>query len=115
MSNKIILYGHAACPMLPPVWAMLKQSKVDFEYVNILQDDAARQHVLEINDGYASVPTLVFPDGSTLTEPSAGKLRKKLREFGYGVSLVAWMLGNSIWIITCLVILFAILSFTEVF
>jgi len=114
MSEKIILYGHAACPMMPPVWAMLKQAKVDFEYINILQDEAGRQRVLEINNGNASVPTLVFPDGSTLTEPSAGKLGKKLREFGYEVSIVGWLLGNGYWIIIGLLILYTILSFLDV-
>lgn len=114
MTEKIILYGHAACPMLPPVWAMLKQANVDFEYINIHQDEAGRERVLEINNGYASVPTLVFPDGSTLTEPSAGKLRQKLRELGYEVPLVAWLLGNSVWIITGLIILYTVLSFLEI-
>jgi mycoredoxin len=114
MPEKITLYGHAACPMLPPVWIMLKQAKVDFEYINIHQDETGRQRVLEINNGYASVPTLEFPDGSTLTEPSASKLSKKLREYGYEVSLLGWLLGNSMWIITGLIILYAILSFIEV-
>ena len=114
MSAKIVLYGHAMCPMLPPVIAMLKQSNIEYEYINIHQDEDARQRVLEINNGYASVPTLVFPDGSTLTEPSAGRLRNKLRELGYDVSVVAWLLGNSLWIIMGLIVLYAVLSFLQV-
>ena len=92
--EKIILYGHPTCPMLPPVWAMLKRSRVDFDYINIHQDTAARQRVRTINDGQESVPTLVFPDGSTLTEPSAGVLRAKLIENGYPVGFLALLLGN---------------------
>ena len=40
---------------------------------------------MEINHGNASVPTLVFPDGSTLTEPSDQALRQKLNGFGFEV------------------------------
>jgi hypothetical protein len=40
---------------------------------------------MEINNGNASVPTLVFPDGSTLTEPSTAVLRQKLQSLGYAV------------------------------
>lgn len=114
MSEKIVLYGHPACPMLPPVWAMLKQAKVDFDYVNIHQDETGRQRVLEINSGYASVPTLVFPDGTTLTEPSAAKLREKLRKLGYEVPLLSLILGNGYWIVIGLIFLYALLSFLEV-
>ena len=41
-------------------------------------DQEARQELIEINGGYASVPTLVFPDGSKLTEPSFSQIRQKL-------------------------------------
>jgi hypothetical protein len=30
------------------------------------------------NRGFASVPTLIFPDGSQMTEPSFGQIRAKL-------------------------------------
>ena len=40
---------------------------------------------MEINHGNASVPTLVFPDGSTLTEPSDQALRQKLNGLGFEV------------------------------
>jgi hypothetical protein len=46
--------------------------------VDIRQDEAGRARVREINAGCESVPTLVFPDGSTLTEPSPHALNLKL-------------------------------------
>lgn len=92
--EKIILYGHPTCPMMPSVFAMLKQSKVDYDYINIHQDDDARLRVREINNGYESVPTLIFPDGTTLTEPSSGQLRQKLESFGYSVPFSARITGR---------------------
>lgn len=35
-----------------------------------------------INNGFESVPTLIFPDGSILTEPSSSELLEKLRMYG---------------------------------
>ena len=114
MSEKIIMYAHNTCPEVPAVIGMLKQSKADYEYINIRQDEAARERVLEINDGYASVPTLVFPDGSTLTEPSATELRGKLRSLGYKVPLYTLIFSNIHLIVTGLIVLYGLLSFLEI-
>jgi hypothetical protein len=64
---------------------------VAFEYVDILRDEDGRQRVLEINNGYASVPTVVFADGSTLTEPSPEQLKQKLRRLGYDGRAPTWL------------------------
>lgn len=94
MPDTIIVYGHPACPSIEPVKGLLTQSKVTFDYIDIHQDSAAAAHVRTINNGNASVPTLVFPDGSTLTEPTVGELKTKLESLGYKVGLVAWVTGN---------------------
>ena len=95
MQHVIILYGHRTCPNLGPVKGLLTQSKVRFEYIDIHQDGAAAARVRTINHGDESVPTLVFPDGSTLTEPTVGELRSKLRSLGYKVGPAAWLIGHS--------------------
>jgi mycoredoxin len=48
------------------------------ELINIDRNQQARQELMAINGGYASVPTLIFSDGTQLTEPSFGQLRSKL-------------------------------------
>ena len=114
MTTPITVYGHPACPDVAPIRAMLAQSKVDHIYINIRQDATAAAQVRAINKGNESVPTLVFPDGSTLTEPSAGALKQKLEALGYQVSPFAWLLGNIWQIITGLIILWALLRFLNV-
>ena len=84
-TEKVIMYGTPTCPMVPPVRGMLNRAQVAFEYVNIAEDAEGKGKVMAINDGNASVPTLVFPDGSTLTEPSTAVLRQKLQSLGYKV------------------------------
>ena len=83
--NMIVLYGRPGCPMLAPVRGMLKRAKADYLYMDINQDMPSRLKVREINNGNESVPTLQFPDGSTLTEPTMSRLRAKLEEIGYDV------------------------------
>lgn len=95
MLKTIIVYGHPTCPNLGPVKGLLTQSKVNFDYIDIHQDSVAAARVRAINNGNESVPTLVFPDGSTLTEPTVGELQSKLESLGYKVGLVSWLIGNS--------------------
>ncbi len=82
-TQPVTVYGRPACPMVPPVLNALESAGVPYEYVDIRQDLDARVRVREINNGNESVPTLEFPDGSTLTEPGLGVLRNKLSQQGY--------------------------------
>jgi mycoredoxin len=45
--------------------------------VDIEQDDEAAAFVESVNDGYRSVPTLLFPDGSVLVEPTVSELEER--------------------------------------
>jgi mycoredoxin len=111
----IIVYGHPTCPGVGPVKLMLQQAKIPYTYVDIHQDNAARERVRQINNGYESVPTLVFPDGSTLTEPSGQALGNKLKAIGYRVPLQALIAGNLWLIVIVAAILFALLRAFNVF
>jgi mycoredoxin len=50
---------------------------VPYEYINIEEDDKAAEYVARVNRGYRSVPTIVFPDGSILVEPTPRELASK--------------------------------------
>jgi len=104
------MYAHPACPQVPAMIGMLKQSQVDYDYVNIFADTEARARVQEINNGYESVPTFEFPDGTTLTEPSAGLLKRKLQGMGYHVPLRAQVVGNAFKIFMAVMVAWAMLS-----
>lgn len=114
MPEKILVYGHPGCPAVPPVTAMLTHAKVDYTYVNIRQNSQAAAQVRAINNGNESVPTLVFPDGSTLTEPSVNEVKRKLQTMGYRIGPLAWLIGNGWLLVTGLMILFALLRFLEI-
>ena len=56
------------------------QHNVSYDYINIEEDEAAATYVMQVNGGRRSVPTIVFPDGSVLVEPSARELAAKFAE-----------------------------------
>jgi mycoredoxin len=53
---------------------------VPYTEIDIGCDEAAAERVMRINHGARSVPTILFPDGSTLVEPSTSDLEAKLAE-----------------------------------
>lgn len=80
--GKIILYGNSWCGGSRRARQLLEQYGIPYDWVNIDEDEAAAKLVEGINRGYRSVPTLIWPDGSSLTEPSETELRTKLGILG---------------------------------
>ncbi len=81
-NDKIKLYGTSWCGDTRRTRDYLEINKIPYEWIDIDQDQAAAEIVKQINRGYKSVPTLVFPDGSTLTEPSLFTLKDKIADLG---------------------------------
>jgi len=51
---------------------------VPYKWVDIEQDKEARSYVEKVNNGKRIIPTIVFPDGDILVEPSNADLAAKL-------------------------------------
>jgi mycoredoxin len=51
---------------------------VSYTDIDIEEHPEAAEIVRQVNNGRQSVPTIVFPDGTTLTEPSNAVLEQKL-------------------------------------
>jgi len=78
VNTPITLYTSSFCSHSWAVERFIEQNEVPVTIMCIDQDVEAREQLIEINNGYASVPTIIFPDGTHLTEPSFGQLRAKL-------------------------------------
>lgn len=76
--NTIVVYGTSWCPDCRRAQRVLDQNGVTYTYVNIEHDEAAAEYVVQVNRGNRSVPTIVFPDGAVLVEPSNAQLQAKL-------------------------------------
>lgn len=84
-TETLIIYSTVWCGDCKSTFRFLDQHQIPYEVIDIEQDETAMALVEKINKGYHSVPTIVFPDGSTLTEPSYSQLAEKLEiPFGNG-------------------------------
>lgn len=77
MSNLRVL-GTTWCSDCTRSKAFLDANNVDYEWTDIEQDADAAGEVESLNGGKRVVPTIVFADGSFLTEPSDEALAAKL-------------------------------------
>jgi mycoredoxin len=75
---EIIMYGTTWCGETRRARAFFDRNNIAYRWIDIDQDMEARQFVEKVNNGYRSVPTIIFPDGSRLTEPSVHELAEKL-------------------------------------
>jgi mycoredoxin len=78
----IELYGADWCGDCIRSKRLLTTLGVDFAYLEVDKDDALRDRAIAINGGAQSIPVIVFPDGTHLTEPSDPALREKLAALG---------------------------------
>lgn len=78
MADQIVMYGTTWCGDTRRARRVFDENQIDYRWVDIDSDMEARKYVEEVNRGYRSVPTIVFPDGSMLVEPSTSELMKKL-------------------------------------
>jgi len=76
--QQIKVYGTSWCPDCRRAQRVLDQNNAPYTYINIENDPAAAAYVMQVNRGFQSVPTIVFPDGSVLVEPSNSELQRKL-------------------------------------
>lgn len=76
---QITLYGTVWCSGTWFARSLLDEQRIPYQWVDIDQDPQAAAYVEEINKGYRSVPTIIFPDGSILVEPSQSELQHKLK------------------------------------
>ena len=78
MPESVTVYTSSYCLHSRSVVRFLKKNDIPAEIISIDGDREAKELVMSINNGYASVPTVIFPDGTHLTEPSYKQLREKL-------------------------------------
>lgn len=76
----IVVYGTNWCPDCRRAQRVLDQHGAPYTYINIEHDPSAAEFVVKVNNGNQSVPTIVFPDGSILVEPSNRALQEKLSQ-----------------------------------
>ena len=77
-SDEIVLYGTTWCYQSKQAKSILDKNNIPYLWVDIDKDEQGRAFVEKTNHGFRSVPTIVFPDGAILVEPSEKVLKQKL-------------------------------------
>ncbi|CAB4329831.1 unannotated protein [freshwater metagenome] len=78
MSDKVTMYSTTWCGYCQRLKAQMGREGIEYNEVDIELDPVAADFVMSVNSGNAVVPTLVFPDGSTRTNPSIGEVKSVL-------------------------------------
>ncbi len=76
--TSIRLYGAQWCPDCRRAKQFFGEQRIQYQYIDIEKEPTAMLLVEQINQGKRIIPTIVFPDGSILVEPSNAQLAAKL-------------------------------------
>ena len=79
--SKIVLYGTGTCGDCRRARRVLDENNIQYLDIDLDQDPLASEFVTKHNRGYRSAPTIIFPDGSTLTEPDRATLTEKIQVY----------------------------------
>jgi mycoredoxin len=80
MTQPLTMYTTTWCAFCKRLKRQLAADGIEMTEVDIEQDPAAADYVMSVNGGFQTVPTVVFPDGSALTNPSAAAVKERLQE-----------------------------------
>ncbi len=76
--EQIKIYGTKWCGDTKRALRILDERGVPYDWIDIDKNPQGEKLVKETNHGNRSVPTIFFPDGSILVEPSNQALNDKL-------------------------------------
>lgn len=78
MSDRLTMYSTTWCGYCRRLKTQLEREGISFEEVDIERDERAAEYVMSVNRGNQTVPTVVFPDGTALTNPTLGQVKQQL-------------------------------------
>lgn len=82
----LTMYSTPWCGYCHRLGAQMRREGIDFTVVDIEQDPAAAAYVTSVNGGNRTVPTIRFPDGTALTNPSIVQVRQQIAQLTPGGS-----------------------------
>jgi mycoredoxin len=78
MSDQLTIYSTQWCGYCHRLMKQLDREGVGYVTVDIETDAAAADFVMSVNGGNQTVPTVVFADGTALTNPSLAQVKERL-------------------------------------
>lgn len=81
MTQHITVYSTTWCSDCKRTKQWFDEHKIAYKEINIEKNGKAVAYVQKINGGMQSVPTIVFPDGTFLVEPTNNELAEKVQHY----------------------------------
>ena len=77
-SKTITVYGADWCSDCKRSKRLLDSKNIEYTWVDVDNNETALQTVKSLNQGKRIIPTIVFPNGDILVEPTDSQLSSKL-------------------------------------
>ena len=78
MTAGLTMYTTRWCAFCKRLKSQLARDGIEIAEVDIEREPGAAEYVMGVNGGNQTVPTVVFPDGTALTNPSAAQVKERL-------------------------------------
>jgi mycoredoxin len=78
MSDDLTIYSTQWCGYCHRLMKQLDREGVPYAVVDIEHDATAADYVMSVNGGNQTVPTVVFRDGTAMTNPSLAQVKAQL-------------------------------------
>jgi mycoredoxin len=75
--SQIVMYVTEYCADCMRVKQFFEVNNIPYIRVGFEGNREAAEFFMQVNNGYQSVPTIIFPDGSVLVEPSWDEFKQK--------------------------------------
>lgn len=77
-NDMIKIYGATWCPDCQRAKKFFGEHRVEYDWIDITDNDDAIAYVEKVNNGNRSIPTIIYPDGTIQVEPSNVELAEQL-------------------------------------
>ena len=77
-SDLVTMYSTVWCGYCRRLKGQMDREGIAYQVIDIEDDPKAADLVMAVNGGNQTVPTIVFPDGTALTNPSLAQVKQQL-------------------------------------
>jgi mycoredoxin len=74
----LTMYSTSWCGYCHRLKSQLDREGIEYQVIDIERDEDAAEFVRSVNGGNQTVPTVRFPDGTSLTNPSIVQVKQQL-------------------------------------
>jgi len=74
----ITMFSTTWCGYCARLKSQLDREGIGYTEVNIEKVPEAADYVMQVNNGNQTVPTVIFPDGTSATNPSLAEVKARL-------------------------------------